>query len=371
MKTTRLKTGGQPASGGTPGNAIESMHNAGVARILLPALAFFIIASMQLVSCTGHVQNTEPVKVIFDTDMGNDIDDALALDMLYKYADWGKVELLAITSNKEEPQSVEYIDIMNTFYGYPDIPVGKITDGAFCDRVNSYTSVTSADTSYARTISDYTALPESVDLMRKTLAGQDDNSVVIIAVGFSTNLQRLMHSGPDEISEMTGMELIRKKVRGLYMMAGEFEDTAGKSEEYNIRTDRKAAEEVFSAWPTDIVTSPFEVGSKILYPVSSILNDFKYAGKHPLVEAYKVYKPMPYDRPMWDPSAVLYAIEPDMGYFSLSGPGKITVDQTSMTWFSPEKEGKHRYLKIEEPQQAKALGRMLEIITATPAVYIQ
>lgn len=80
--------------------------------------------------CSGAVSEETPVKVIFDTDMGNDIDDALALDMLYKYADEGRITLLGITSNKEEhPASVEYIDILNTFYGYPDIPVGRIREG--------------------------------------------------------------------------------------------------------------------------------------------------------------------------------------------------------------------------------------------------
>ena len=89
--------------------------------------------------CSGAVSEETPVKVIFDTDMGNDIDDALALDMLYKYADEGRITLLGITSNKEEhPASVEYIDILNTFYGYPDIPVGRIREGANCDRENSF-----------------------------------------------------------------------------------------------------------------------------------------------------------------------------------------------------------------------------------------
>ena len=65
--------------------------------------------------CSGAVSEETPVKVIFDTDMGNDIDDALALDMLYKYADEGRITLLGITSNKEEhPASVEYIDILST-----------------------------------------------------------------------------------------------------------------------------------------------------------------------------------------------------------------------------------------------------------------
>lgn len=200
--------------------------------------------------CSGAVSEETPVKVIFDTDMGNDIDDALALDMLYKYADEGRITLLGITSNKEEhPASVEYIDILNTFYGYPDIPVGRIREGANCDRENSFVAQTSRDGDYKRTISDYDALPESAELLRRLLASQGDGEVTLIAVGFSTNLQRLMASGPDAVSSLDGMELIRRKVKHLYMMAGEFEQAEGKSAEYNIRIDRNAAQESFESGP--------------------------------------------------------------------------------------------------------------------------
>ena len=320
--------------------------------------------------CSEAAPQKTAMKVIFDTDMGNDIDDALALDMLYKYADEGRIELLGITSNKEEhPASVEYIDIMNTFYGYPDIPIGRIREGANCDRENSFVAQTVRDRDYARTCADYDALPESAVLLRRLLASQHDGDVTLIAVGFSTNLQRLMASGPDDISPLDGMELIRRKVKHLWMMAGEFEQAEGKSAEYNIRIDRDAAKELFDKWPTPITVSPFEVGSRILYPVGSVLNDFGYVAKHPLAEAYKVYKPMPYDRPMWDPTAVLCAVEPDAGYFQCSAPGSIRVDDGSMTWFEPNPAGKHRYLRVGEEECAKALDRMVELITRRPHTF--
>ena len=42
-----------------------------------------------------------PLRVIFDTDMGNDVDDPLALDMLYKAVDRGEITLLGILSSKD------------------------------------------------------------------------------------------------------------------------------------------------------------------------------------------------------------------------------------------------------------------------------
>jgi hypothetical protein len=73
--------------------------------------------------------------------MGNDIDDALALDMLYKYMDAGKVDLLAVCVNKEGYGPVEYVDMMNTWYGYPP-EVEYIIDSADTYEYETYTGYT-------------------------------------------------------------------------------------------------------------------------------------------------------------------------------------------------------------------------------------
>ncbi|MEE2676138.1 MAG: nucleoside hydrolase, partial [Planctomycetota bacterium] len=70
-----------------------------------------------------------PVKLIFDTDMGNDIDDAMALAMIHSLVSRGECELLAVTVTKDHPQSAAFVDLINTFYGRPDIPIGVVKDG--------------------------------------------------------------------------------------------------------------------------------------------------------------------------------------------------------------------------------------------------
>ena len=62
--------------------------------------------------------------IILETDMGNDVDDAWALDMLHKYADEGRVRLLAVMLNKEGVGPCRYVQLMNTWYGRPRIPIG-------------------------------------------------------------------------------------------------------------------------------------------------------------------------------------------------------------------------------------------------------
>src|SRR3954463_9226866 len=65
-----------------------------------------------------------PQRVIFDTDMGNDVDDALALAVLHALESRGESRLLAVTLTKDERFAAAYVDIVNTFYGRPDVPIG-------------------------------------------------------------------------------------------------------------------------------------------------------------------------------------------------------------------------------------------------------
>ena len=66
----------------------------------------------------------EPVKIIFDTDMYTDFDDAGALACLHALADAGECEILATVSNTRDCMSVAMCEIINAYYGRPELPVG-------------------------------------------------------------------------------------------------------------------------------------------------------------------------------------------------------------------------------------------------------
>ena len=335
--------------------------------------AVAVLASV-LTACgrKAAVDADAPLTVIIETDLGNDVDDALALDLLYKYQDAGKIRLLAVNLNKNGQAPAEYADILNTWYGYPDTPVGIIRDGADCetDAVNYAKAVVDLKDSlgnplFARSHPDYDNYPEAVTLYRKLLAGEPDNSVVIASVGFSTNLIRLLETPADEYSKLTGKELVEKKVKLLVTMAGCFNDPS--LHEYNVVKDIPAAKVIFGEWPTPVVTSPFEVGIRIQYPATSIENDFGWAPQHPVVEAYKAYLPMPYDRPTWDPTAVLYAVEGG-DWFTVSEPGRIVVTDEGSTLFEADEAGTRRYLSVTDEQAKAILDHFVEVITSEPSV---
>jgi purine nucleosidase len=163
--------------------------------------------------------------------------------------------------------------------------------------------------------------PEATRLLRDVLARQPDRSVVIVQVGFSINLTRLLESPLDEHSPLAGRELVQKKVRLLSLMAGAFQPIEGKQHlEYNVVKDIHSARKLAQNWPTPMIYSGFEIGLAIAYPAFSIERDYNYVAHHPLAEAYCLFMPPPHNRPTWDLRSVLQAVRPDRAYFSLSDP---------------------------------------------------
>jgi len=307
-----------------------------------------------------------PVRLIFDTDMGNDVDDAVALAMIHALESRGEAKLLAVTVTKDNRWAAPFIDAMNTFYSRAEIPVGVVRNGKTpedSDMIRLPADRKRQDGSfvYPHRLVDGRQAPEAVGLLRRVLASEADGGVVIVQVGFSTNLARLLDSKADGASPLSGLDLAKRKVRLLSIMGGTFPE--GKPE-YNIQTDIPAAKKLFAEWPGVIVTSGFEIGNKVLYPAASILKDYSYVKDHPLAEAYRDYMKMPYDRPMWDPTATLYAVRPDA--FSLSAPGVITVDDEGRTHFAADAKGRHRYLIATPDQNAAALRAIIELASRPP-----
>jgi len=304
---------------------------------------------------------TQPVPVVFDTDMGNDVDDALALAVLHALESRGECRLIAVTITKDNPWSAPYVDLVNTFYGRAHIPVGVVKGGVTPEdsamiRVPASRRRADGALVYPRRLASGADAPEAAALLRRVLAQEKDGSVVMVQVGFSTNLARLLDAPED-------VELVRRKVKLLSVMAGNF---AQPRPEFNVQKDTASAKKLFEQWPTPIVASGYEIGAALLFPAASIERDFAYAADHPVAEAYRNYMRMPYNRPTWDLTAALYGVRPDGGYFSLSGPGKITADTEGRTQFQADAAGRHRYLILTEAQKARTLEALVLLASQPP-----
>jgi len=315
--------------------------------------------------------NPQPVSLIIDTDVGNDIDDALAIALCHTLQSFGECNILGMTVCNDDFYSAVYTSVLNSFYGRPDIPVGLVNQGVK-DKNGKFLRYVSdlrdknGNFVFPRKISNQNPPYDSVKLLRKLLSSQPDKSVVIVMIGFSTNMARLLATEPDEFSSLTGTELFKQKVSFVSAMAGDFSDEVQKNptmqnREYNIRLDIKSAKYFFENCPVEVVFNGFEIANKMLYPYKSIEQDYSWIPVHPVAEAYKVFTGKPRDRATWDLLSILYAVRPDDGYFSFSEKGTAKVTDEGYVIFEKNEKGFHRHLKADDEQKKRMLSLFIQL----------
>ncbi|WP_425397553.1 nucleoside hydrolase [Aeoliella sp.] len=297
-----------------------------------------------------------PVKVIFDTDIASDVDDVGSLAMLHALADRGEVEILACTISSNNPWSAACVDAINTWYGRPDIPIGRVEKfvaGLAKDQNpgSRYTEAIAKE--FSHDLADNDSVPLAVDVYRQVLAEQPDDNVTIVSVGFLTNLAELLDSTADEHSPLTGKELIEKKVKLWVCMGGVFpKGQFGKGiGEYNLRVTPDATERAINHWPTPVVFTGYEIGKRVMTGAGLERAD----ADNPIRRGYQRYNGLG-DRNSWDQTAVLYAARGAGDYWTLSPPGTCHLPENSKgchEW-SESPEGEHRYLIEKMPPKEVA-----------------
>ncbi len=327
------------------------------------------ISSSLLAFCTlVCVSQAAPVKIIFDTDVGNDVDDVLAISVLHALQTRGECELLAITITKPDELAGPFVNAVNTFYGRPGIPIGCIHAQLKNDPSKFLPLAEIKDgrnLRYPHRLKRSSDAPEAVTLLRKVLSRQPDHSVVLVQVGYFSNFAALLGTPGDATSPLAGRELVQQKVRLLSVMAGSFKANR-HDREYNVIQDLPASKKLVPNWPTPIVWSGFEIGIAAPYPAVSIERDFGYVPHHPAAEAYCLYNPPPHERPTWDLTSVLYAVRPDRGYFGLSSPGQVTVEADGFTRFTPAPDGRDRFLTLKDIQIARVKEALVQLASQPP-----
>lgn len=313
-----------------------------------------------------------PVKIIFDTDIGMDCDDAGTLAMLHRLCDKGEAELLAVTHCGASPYYAGCIDAINKFYSR-EVPIGlnyeRKTDsrgvyaGLLCENFpNSYPSDIFGTESTP---------PDTLTVLRKTLSSAEDQSVVLVVTGTLASMAKLVTSGSDEISELTGRELIFKKIARTVVMGGRFFESwpmaiypDGRTDgnpvtwEWNIKgSGIKAARVALDEWPTELVFSSYEIGSYIKtmvgYPKRAREGD-------PVATAYEAHN-QGAGRCSWDQTAMLEAVRPGV-YWNYHEFGRISIDDELVTHWSSDLTRRHTYLlpKVDYEQIREVIDGLVD-----------
>jgi len=307
--------------------------------------------------------------LIYDNDMGNDIDDAFAQIMAAQAHVLGKTRLILGLSSNPNPWSVAAIDALNRYYGVKDCPLGI-----------HFGRVKVAWESYAPVMAGGGWLPpervmDGVVALRRVLHQAADNSVRIVATGFAPNLSGLLRSKVNHAGDgipFDGMELARRKTQFLSIMAGNFVasgDPATQEGEFNVICDIPSMCDVMHDWPTDVIVSDFTIGDRVLVDWQRLKAVLKEA--NPLKKGYvdfyegpsKLWRTAPDpigNRQSWDQTSMLFALEPDGNHFGISEEGSVTVDSKGFTFFHPQAGGKRYYLKFDERHTPEAVGELLQ-----------
>lgn len=288
----------------------------------------------------------DKIKIILDTDMGSDCDDAGALAVLHNFINQGKAELLSVVHCGSEITGPIAIKAINKWYGREEIPVGRWEKSVFLenDICRRYTAPLAEQYLKGREMPKF---ENSVRVMRKTLAENQD--VTIVVIGMMNNVAELLRSEGDDISPFGGIELVKKSVKNMYVMAGHFEDLSYS--EYNVVCDIDSARFVSENFPCPVVYCGFELGEKVLTG-----NKLKEAQKdHPVRLAYEIHSGKNGGlRNSWDPITVYCAVMQDNESYSKSEPLKIGFDEKGCA--ALEKGGKDFYMIANiEPSKAQTL----------------
>ena len=292
-------------------------------------------------------------KIIFDTDIGWDCDDAGALALLHRLCDAGEAELLATIHCYDHPYVAGCLDAINTHCGRP-VPVGL-----------NYAQPRNHPDTYARALGE--AFPnrypaaclgtpdapaDSLALMRKLLSEAEDGSVTIVTVGDQANLARLVTSEADEYSPLSGTELISRKIARTVVMGGRFyegwpmviysdniNNIGPVTTEWNIFDHIPAAQTVAKLWPGELVYASTEIGTYIVtmkgWKAETMPND-------PVALSYGIHNGG-VGRSSWDHTAVLEAVRPG-AYWNYRPYGRVSVDDQGITSHTIDEAGKQTFL---------------------------
>jgi pyrimidine-specific ribonucleoside hydrolase len=309
------------------------------------SLLLLLFILLVITGCSNQPKtNDRKIKIIFDTDLGPDYDDVGALAFLHAMADSGKVEILATVSSNKHELVAPSINVINTYFGRSELPVGAPKTAG----VNLGSSQHWADSivaKYPHSIKTTSEVADAVDVYRKTLNGQPDNSVTIVTVGFLTNLSNLLKSGPDNNSPLTGKELVTKKVSRLVSMAGRFPE--GK--EFNVDMDSVSSKFVFENWPGEVIFTGYEIGSQIHTGLKLIKSDVVNS---PVKDVFRISIPLSEEdkngRMSWDETAVLIGVYGTDRFFDIIR-GKIIVNTDGSNTWKNNPEGIQYYVKMKMP----------------------
>jgi hypothetical protein len=272
--------------------------------------------------------------VLFDSSIEDEIGQVLALTLLLSYDAKREIRLSSLSVSRNNLKIAAFCDLMSRFF-LVSSPIGMAANGPSTTSIPPMIQTVLArrteddKPAYARTISQLNDTADPVALIRNALTAQPDQNSVVVLSGPPVNLLGLLALPESK-------QLIQKKVRTLVIAAP--------------TQDAEGMKKLFAEWPGSAIVAGEDLGQSLKFPGECIEKDFGWATNHPLVDAYRGAKTMPYDAPATAMAAVLYASHPENNFFKLSEPA----------------QGKQRQLAANPEHMGRIIQTCREVVSAKP-----
>jgi hypothetical protein len=306
--------------------------------------------------------------------MGSDCDDAGALALLHRYADLGKANIIGcIYSSGKIPYGAGVIEAINIYYGRPDIPVGANRKNDVGDPVDKMGAEKLARNSalYQNKIIHNNDAEEQTNLNRRLLANQEDNSIIYVTIGHTQGLHDLLVSKPDEISPLSGYDLIKRKVKRWIALGGlnanNNDGNYVKDWNFFFNGTAEYTKYLIYHFPkpiyfinagTDIMTGK---SLKSTVPGNIVRTAYEY-----WLWKYE-QKTLGDQRPSWDLVTVYFAVEGLGRYLKEEKDGWLEFDvEKGCRWIQRENKKNHHYIIQRKGIQEQFANYLNEMISKPP-----
>lgn len=267
------------------------------------------------------------MKIWVDTDIGSEIDDALALAYLLCNQ---AVEILGISTVTDKAQIRAMLaSALCLAAGRPDIPIypgceESLPGKPFGQQVSQADALRSLDHGMRFENCD------TVGCLRDAIYANDEE-VILLAIGPLSNIAHLFVGNPQ----------VPKRLRRLVTMCGNFSDSA-TTPEWNARLDPESANIVFR---TPIAGGHYLIGLEATHSLQIATESLEGRYLPPVLQAVLKLHEAKYDmkRPltMYDAAAAMLAVNPALS-ITEKGTGSIDLDHVpGMTSWEHSDAGIH------------------------------
>ena len=313
----------------------------------------------------------KPRTVILDTDIGPDCDDVGALVCLIHYAKKYGFKIAGVCNCTSNKAGNGTIDAICHWCGMETPYLGQWSGADFMNQPEYHKYNDTVAEKYSEAYRNGTLkTDDEVTFYRNLLAKAEDDSIMLITIGMFNNIAALLESGPDDISPLTGIELVKAKVNCLVSMAA----ILPEGRECNVMCDYKASQKVFRDWPTAVYLSDFHIGWQVMTGYDHIQDPEQIAAS-PLSLAYHLYTkdwthlPVKGMNSSYDLTAIQFAAEGEGDLYTLLDPVDLEFyaaipeqpDLPDATRAIPNPDGKFRFMKkmVEDQVIADSLNAIL------------